>query len=221
MKYLGATIDIHTGGMDLIPIHHENEIAQSESATGHPFVRCFVHNAFLVGKSGLKISKSAGKFPLLADVTAAGHDPLAYRLFCFSAKYRSELALSDEGLRSAQSNLDYLREFARNTPVDAGETAPDSEFAADYEQRFVDALNDDLNTPRALAEVLEMVAEAYRRDDRRIWKTLTLFDRVLGLDLAKARASAKPLLSAEVQRLIDERAEAHQAEFQTADELRA
>ena len=106
MKYLGETIDIHTGGMDHIPIHHENEIAQSESATHHPFVRYFVHNAFLTGKEGVKISKSAGKFPLLSDVTAMGINPLAFRIFCMGAKYRSEIALSDEGLRAAQKNLD-------------------------------------------------------------------------------------------------------------------
>ena len=85
MKYLGETIDIHTGGIDHIPVHHENEIAQSESATHKPFARYFVHNAFLVGKEGTKISKSAGKFPLLIDLEAAGIDPLAFRIFCYGA----------------------------------------------------------------------------------------------------------------------------------------
>lgn len=224
MKYLGETIDIHTGGMDHIPIHHENEIAQSESATGHPFVRYFVHSAFLVEKGGVKISKSSGKFPLLSELTAMGLDPLAFRVFCLGAKYRSELALSDDGLRAAQSNLDYLREFARNLPAEDVAAEADSEFAAEYRDRFMDAINDDLNTPRALAAALELVAEAYRRNDRRIWKTLGIFDRVLGLDLEKTRASgqAAAAFPAEVQKLIDERAAARQAkDFKRADELRA
>ena len=120
MKYLGETIDIHTGGIDHIPVHHENEIAQSESATHKPFARYFVHNAFLVGKEGTKISKSAGKFPLLSDLEAAGIDPLAFRIFC----YRREVPLrdcvfNDDAIRAAQSNLDYFREFARSVPDDA------------------------------------------------------------------------------------------------------
>ena len=223
MRYLGETIDIHTGGVDNIPIHHENEIAQSESATGHPFVRVFVHNAWLVGKGGLKISKSSGKFPLLSEVTSAGFDPLAFRLFCLGAKYRSEIALSDEGLRAAQSNLDYLREFARGVPADAAAAPLDSEFAAQYRDRFHAAINNDLNTPQALAVALELVAEAYRRGDRKVWNTLAGFDRVLGLDLEKTRSGAGTItLPADIQKLIDERAEARRAKnFKRADELRA
>ncbi|MGO9455159.1 MAG: cysteine--tRNA ligase [Candidatus Binataceae bacterium] len=223
MRYLGETIDIHTGGMDLIPIHHENEIAQSESTTGHPFVHYFVHNAFLIGKSGVKISKSAGKFPLLSDVTAMGLDPLAFRLFCLGAKYRSELALSDEGLRAAQSNLDYLREFARGVSADVAAASSDSEFAAQYRDRFIEAINNDLNTPQALAVALELVAEAYRRGDRKVWNTLTGFDRLLGLDLDKTRAAAgTTAFPADIQKLIDERAEARRTKnFKRADELRA
>ena len=107
MKYLGETIDIHSGGLDHIPVHHENEIAQSESASGHPFVRYFVHNAFLTGMAGAKISKSAGKFPVLADLIASeAINPIAFRLLCLGAKYRSELAFSLDAVRAAESNLD-------------------------------------------------------------------------------------------------------------------
>jgi len=225
MKYLGETIDIHAGGMDHIPIHHENEIAQSESATGKPFVRYFLHNAFLTGKDGAKISKSAGKFPLLSDLTAAGIDPLAFRLFCFGAKYRSEIALSDQALKAAQSNLEYFREFARSLPVDAAQSPSDADFAAEYHARFGAALNNDLNTPQAIAGALELVAEAYRRADKRIWKTLCAFDSVLGLGLAETRAAAASEVSAiapEIQALIDERAAARKSrDFKRADELRA
>ena len=114
MRYLGETIDIHSGGLDHIPVHHENEIAQSEGATGKPFVRYFVHNAFLVGMEGAKISKSAGRFPVLDDLVAAGINPLAFRLLCLGAKYRSELAFSLDAVRASASNLDYFAEFARN-----------------------------------------------------------------------------------------------------------
>jgi cysteinyl-tRNA synthetase len=222
MKYLGETIDIHTGGMDHIPIHHENEIAQSESATGKPFVRFFLHNAFLVGKEGAKISKSAGKFPLLSELTAAKVDPLAFRLFCFGAKYRSEIAMSDDGLRAAQSNLEYFREFTRSLTEQAAAAESDSAFAAEYEERFHSALNNDLNTPQALAAALDLVAESYRRGDRAIWRTLLKIDRVLGLDLDRARASSGAAFPAEVERLIAERTEARKARnFKRADELRS
>jgi cysteinyl-tRNA synthetase len=222
MKYLGETIDIHTGGMDHIPIHHENEIAQSESATHHPFVRYFVHNAWLTGKEGAKISKSAGKFPLLSDITAMGFDPLALRIFCMGAKYRSEIALSDEGLRAAQSNLDYFREFARGVPADAVSAAADADFALPYRERFTDALNNDLNTPQALAIALDLVAEAYRRGERTIWKTLCTFDQVLALGLAETRAAAaNTQIAPEIQALIDDRAAARKArDFKRADQLR-
>lgn len=223
MKYLGETIDIHTGGMDHIPIHHENEIAQSESATHQPFVRYFVHNAWLTGKEGAKISKSAGKFPLLSDVTAMGIDPLAFRIFCMGAKYRSEIALSDEGLRAAQSNLDYFREFARSIPANAASAAADADFAREYHERFIDALNNDLNTPQALAVALDLVAEAYRRGEHRVWKTLCSFDRVLALGLAETRtAAANAEIAPEIQTLIDARAAARKArDFKRADQLRA
>src|SRR5229473_2728465 len=109
MKYLGETIDIHSGGIDHIPIHHENEIAQSESATGKPFVRYWVHMAFLVGMEGAKISKSAGKFPVLEDLIAAGIHPLAFRLFCLGAKYRSELSFSEAAVAGVErSQLEYF-----------------------------------------------------------------------------------------------------------------
>ncbi|HXW84713.1 MAG TPA: cysteine--tRNA ligase [Candidatus Binataceae bacterium] len=221
MKYLGETIDIHTGGVDHIPIHHENEIAQSESATGHQFVRCFVHNAWLVDRSGAKISKSSGKFPLLADVVASGIDPLAFRLFCFGAKYRSEVALSGEALHAAQSNLEYFREFARALDDDAANSA-DSPWSAEFAGRFLDGLVNDLNTPQALAVALELIAESYRRKDSRIWQSLREFDRVLGLGLEQVRAAARgSVIPAEIQALIDQRGAARRArDFARADELR-
>ena len=223
MEYLGETIDIHTGGMDHIPIHHENEIAQSESATHKPFVRYFVHNAFLVGKEGAKISKSAGKFPLLSDLPGMGVDPLAFRIFCFGAKYRSEIAVSDDGLRAAQSNLNYFFEFARNVPPDAAaEGIENPGWCAEFYERFHEAINNDLNLPQALAVALELVAEAYRRKDFEAWPTLRALDAVLGLELNARRESAgNAEIPHDVQVLIDNRAAARKArDFSLADQLR-
>jgi cysteinyl-tRNA synthetase len=222
MKYLGETLDIHSGGLDHIPVHHENEIAQSEAATGHPFVRYFVHNAFLVGMEGAKISKSAGRFPVLDDLRDAGLDPLAFRLLCFGAKYRSELAFSLEAVRAAQRNLDYLLEFVRNLPEDAADATADSGWASGHVHRFHEAINNDLNTAQALANTLELVAESYRRRDPRIWNTLKHLDLVLGLNLEQhfheTRAASFP---AEILVLLDERERARKArDFQRADQLR-
>ncbi len=223
MKYLGETLDIHSGGLDHIPVHHENEIAQSESATGHPFARYFVHNAFLVGMEGAKISKSAGRFPVLADLIAAGINPLAFRMLCLGAKYRSELAFSLESVRAAQSNLDYLNEFARNLNESALASEQDSAWAQEYAERFHQALNHDLNTPQAMAVVLEMVAQAYRLHDQRIWQTLRRFDQMLGLDLAKRLDEVRAgVLPPEVSRLVSEREKARaDKNFARSDELRA
>jgi cysteinyl-tRNA synthetase len=220
MKYLGETIDIHTGGIDHIPIHHENEIAQSESATHKPFVRYFVHNAFLVGKEGMKISKSAGKFPLLADLTAAGFHPLAFRLFCFGAKYRSELVFSDEAMHAAQTTLDYFFEFARNVPHDAPVEA--SDWSRAYVDKFGEALNDDLNTARALAIARDLAAESYRRKDFGAWPAIGALDAVLGLDLAsRQQAAVSRAIPADIQLLIDERGASRKSRnFTRADELR-
>jgi cysteinyl-tRNA synthetase len=221
MKYLGATLDVHSGGLDHIPVHHENEIAQSEAATRQPFVRYFVHNAFLVGMEGAKISKSAGKFPLVDDLIAAAINPLAFRLLCFGAKYRSELAFSLEALRGAQSNLDYLFEFVRNLPA-AVASDSDAEWTAGYLSRFREAVNNDLNTPQALAIVLDLVAEAYRRRDKRIWATLRSCDQVLGLELLERLLEARTeQLPPEILQLRHERDQARSARnFQRADELR-
>jgi cysteinyl-tRNA synthetase len=219
MKYLGETLDIHSGGLDHIPVHHENEIAQSEGATGHQFVRYFVHNAFLVGMEGAKISKSAGRFPILDDLVSAGIDPLAFRLLCFGAKYRSELAFSLDAVRAAEKNLDYINEFVRVAP----ESDDDISWAAGFRERFDEALNNDLNTPQALAAVLEMIAESNRRNERHIWRTLAEFDQVLGLGLAQRLSDMRepPQFPSEVEELRRERERARAArDFKRADELR-
>jgi cysteinyl-tRNA synthetase len=220
MHYLGETIDIHSGGIDHIPIHHENEIAQSESATGKQFVRYFVHNAFLVGMEGAKISKSAGRFPVLDDLVAAGINPLAFRLFCLGAKYRSELAFSLDAVRAAERNMYYLWGFT--SVVSQTEMENDSPWVKDFEERFFEALNNDLNTPVALSVVLELVKEAYRRSDHHIWNAIKRFDRVLGLHIEDKFNEVHNLqFPEEVRELANARKEAReQRKFDVADRIR-
>lgn len=222
MKYLGETLDIHSGGLDHIPVHHENEIAQSEAATGCPFVRYFVHNAFLVGMEGSKISKSAGKFPVLDDLLNAGLKPLAFRVLCLGAKYRSELAFSLEAVGAAERNLNYLLEWVRNLPEEAAETQEDSGWVVEIADRFHEAINNDLNTAQALASTLQLIAESYRRNDFAVWNTLKRFDLVLGLNLEEhLRESREARFPAEILQLRNERERARKArDFQRADQLR-
>ncbi|MGH8011517.1 MAG: DALR domain-containing protein, partial [Candidatus Binataceae bacterium] len=184
-----------------------------------PFVHYFVHNAFLVGMEGAKISKSAGRFPILDDLIAAGINPLAFRLFCFGAKYRSELAFSLDAVRASAKNLDYINEFVRGVP-DSGD---DISWAAGYRERFHDALNNDLNTPQALAVVFEMIAESNRRNERHVWNTLKGFDRVIGFNLEQRlrEVNAPRAFPAEIKNLRAQRDQARAAhDFQRADELR-
>jgi len=220
MRYLGETIDIHSGGLDHIPVHHENEIAQSEGATGKPFVRYFVHNAFLVGMEGAKISKSAGRFPVLEDLAPEKINWLAFRLFCFGAKYRSELAFSLDAVRAAQVNLYYLWNFTRTAPDDGA----DSTWVYGYLERFTQALNDDLNTPEALAVVLEMVNKANRDNDRQIWNALKTMDKVLGLGIEEQFnfLAGKKGPRSDVQALISARGKAREEKnYKLSDDLRA
>src|SRR5260370_27545389 len=221
MKYLGETIDIHSGGIDHIPINHEKEIAQSESATGKPFVRYWVHMAFLVGLEGAKVSKSAGKVLVLEDLIAAGIHPLAFRLFCLGAKYRSELSFSEAAVAGVErSQLEYFNNFAAAL---ADETSgEDSEWVTAFDDRFLQAINNDLNTPQALAVALELVAEANRRADKRIWNTLKKFDRILGLDLEGVRAEARKPPPEAVSDLSEQREQARpEKNFKHADGIRA
>jgi cysteinyl-tRNA synthetase len=220
MKYLGKTLDIHSGGLDHIPVHHENEIAQSEGATGNPFVRYFVHNAFLVGMEGAKISKSAGKFPVLDDLIAVRINPLAFRLLCFGAKYRSELAFSLDAVGGAEKNLYYFYTFARAID-DQSASQADSDWTKEFRDRFQEALNDDLNTPRALAVALEMINAAYKKSDDAIWNTLLKMDDVLGLDLKGYRENPKARGRDDIETLARLREEARKdRDFAKADQLR-
>jgi cysteinyl-tRNA synthetase len=183
-------------------------------------VRYFVHNAFLVGMEGAKISKSAGRFPVLKDLEDEKINPLAFRLLCLGAKYRSELAFSLDAVRAAERNLYYLWNFTRTAP----DNGPDSTWVAGYLERFTQALNDDLNTPEALAVVLEMVNKANRDNDRQIWNALKTMDRVLGLRIEEQFnfLAGKEGPPSDVQALIGARMRAREEKnYKLSDDLRA
>lgn len=218
MKHLGETIDIHSGGIDHIPVHHENEIAQSEGATGKPFARFWMHAGFLEMGAAAKMSKSSGEFLTLSTLVERGFHPLAYRFFCFTAKYRMPLAFSEAALRASQKTLQSLWNDVRFLPQEA--LTGEEPFCHDYEARFSEAIADDLNLPKAVAELHGLVAEAHRRKAYRIYTTLLKFDRVLGLGLETARTLNQDLPE-RVRDLMREREDARCAkDFPRSDILR-
>ncbi len=161
MKYLGETFDIHCGGVDLIFPHHENEIAQSEAATGRQFVRYWFHAEFLQVE-GEKMSKSKGNFYTLRDLTEKGYEPAAIRYLLLSAPYRTQLNFTLDGLRSAESALERLRNFRRRVSEFSGQGDDRprvQEAILRAREGFEAGMNDDLNTSNALAAVFELVRD--------------------------------------------------------------
>src|SRR5271163_1140444 len=162
MKYLGETIDIHTGGIDLAFPHHENEIAQSEAATGEPFVRYWMHAEHLLVE-GEKMSKSLGNFYTLRDLFKKGYKPSALRFALASVPYRRQLNFTFDGLQQATSSVDRLRNFAarlKNEKFPSGKQKAMTERIDKAASDFDDGLSDDLNTAQALAAMFDFVREA-------------------------------------------------------------
>jgi len=226
MKYLGATFDIHCGGMDNIFPHHDDEIAQSEAATGKKFVNYWLHNAHLIVE-GRKMSKSAGNFFTLRDLQAKGYEGREVRYELISTHYRQLLNFTMDGLDGAKTALSRLDEFRNRLAEVAGTSTPDSipPWAAEAEADFTSALKDDLNISEAMAAVFEMLRSGNRDMDRNqvspqmaaaslaIW---TKFDQVLGF--LSPREAEVP---GEVQELLAKRIEARvQKNWAESDRLR-
>lgn len=211
MKYLGETIDIHTGGIDHIPVHHENEIAQSEAATGNTFVRFWVHHAFLT-VDGEKMSKSLNNFIRIEDVRNKGVDPLALRYLYLNAHYRSQLNFTWEALANAQNALNELRIIIFNLP-NGGTVIPE------VENNCIDAITNDLNTPQLLACIWNYLRDHtnnYSNADKKA--TLLKLDSILGLGL---EAVTKILIPAEVVTLCQKRSDARSLKkWELADAIR-
>jgi cysteinyl-tRNA synthetase len=231
IKYLGEQFDIHAGGVDHISIHHTNEIAQSEAATGkRPWVRYWLHNEFLVtGKGKGKMSKSEGDGINLQNLIDQGYDPLDYRYFLLGGHYRSQIQFSYEALDGARnarrSLLDRVRVLAdKAVPLPAGKA--ERAEAADYLARFDQALDDDLSSPRALAELWGLLRDPAPASAAALDAALEM-DTVLGLGLEgevkKTRRSGEdPALVREIEALIAQRGEAKKLkDFARADQIRA
>jgi cysteinyl-tRNA synthetase len=241
MKYLGETIDIHTGGIDLAFPHHENEIAQSEAATGKHFVRHWLHAEHLLVE-GEKMSKSLGNFFTLRDLFAKGYKPSALRFALASVPYRRQLNFTFDGLQQAASAVDRLRNFADR--LAQGKFSPGSqpgmaERIAKASADFDAGLSDDLNTAQALAAAYDLVREAniaidkgeFRQDDvTAAKKFLADFDRIFAVlednDAAKLAElgygqNADALSDSEIEKLVaDRNAARKRRDFASSDRIR-
>ena len=186
MKFLEDQLDIHCGGVDHIDVHHTNEIAQSEAATGNKFFNFWMHGAFLIISGGKKMAKSDGNF-LTLDSTFIqnGIDPLVYRFATYQTHYRKPMEYSEEAVQAARNGLEHLRNQVRSLMnIEMNDKASVNDG---YKQKFIEELNDDLNMPRALASVQETLKSDM--DDSEKLATVLDFDRVLGLDLEKVTVS--------------------------------
>lgn len=211
MKYLGEQFDIHTGGHDLMSVHHNNEIAQSECSTGHaPFVKYWLHNEF-VNMGDAKMAKSSGEFVTLQTLRDKGIDPLALRYLYLQSHYRSQVSFSWDALEAAQTALKKLKNTLSNLPEGGA-------VNENYQTLFHEAINDDLNTASGLAVVWELLKNSETSDaDKKT--TILDFDRVLGLKLDEKITERE--MPAEVQALIEQRNEARaNKDWATSDKLR-
>lgn len=203
MKYLGETFDIHCGGIDHIPIHHTNEIAQSEAVTGKRFVKYWSHGAFLVLGRNVKMSKSKGNFITLQNLIDEGFDPLVYRYLCLTAHYRSELVFNLENMKSAQNSLNTLRENIKM--VKENLEGKITNKSKDYRKKFLDAVNDDLDMPGALSIVWGVVRNKELNNMEK-YRLILEFDKILGLNLGKEEKLEE--LTEDIERMIEEREKA-------------
>jgi cysteinyl-tRNA synthetase len=214
MKYLGETFDIHTGGIDHIPIHHNNEIAQSENATGKRFANFWLHNAF-VNISGAKMAKSAGNFTRLIDLVSDGYSPIAYRLLLLQSHYASQMQFSPEALSGVQEALYGIYKNISLLPEGG---VVDTNFS----KKFEEAINDDLNTPRAVAVMFELLKSDIDPANKR--STILAFDEVLGLEIKEGSSLIKKETSEipeEIKKLLADRESARKnKKFEEADSIR-
>jgi len=214
MSLLGERFDIHTGGADNVFPHHEAEIAQSEAVTGHRVVGAWMHGGLLM-LSGARMAKSAGNFLRVTEIEEQGHDPLAFRYLALQAKYRSPLNFSVEGLAGADKALRHLREHAADWSQDGADEMQST--PGEWGSRFRDAIADDLDFPRVMALVAELVHSAVPRSVKSA--LLRHWDNVLGLDLG--RTGFERAVPAGAEQLIAEREKARaERDFARSDQLR-
>lgn len=219
IKYLGETFDLHCGGIDHPPIHHTNEIAQSEAATGKKFVNYWLHGAFLTFGSKKKMAKSQGDILTVQNLIERGFDPLAYRYLCLTAHYRSQLEFTWENLQAAQNALYTLREHMRRLSENLERKGKKTLKVKEYVKNFFKAVNDDLNMPKILTLVWKLVRNEMEMNNREKYELLLAFDKILAIDIA--REVTTDHLPLKIEELIHKRERARKnQDWETADELR-
>jgi len=227
MRYLGETVDIHTGGEDNIFPHHESEIAQSEGATGKQFVKYWMHVRHLM-VNGEKMSKSLGNFYTLKDLVKKGYSAKAFRYLMLTAHYRTNLNFTEESLKNSEKTVNGLIDFVdkiRELKVEGEHNGAIDDKIKETQKKFEEGLDDDLNMPLALAAIFELVNETNKAIDEKnvskknleeVYGLMMDFDRVLGI-----LEHEKGVLPKEAEELIRRREEARKAkDWKTADRIR-
>jgi len=227
LKYLGDTFDIHTGGVDHIPIHHENEIAQSCGLLGHPAAKFWMHGEFMLVDGG-KMSKSLGNTYTVEQLIEKGYSPLDFRYFCLNAHYRQKLNFTFDGMDAAKKSLANLRTaIAKLAAADNKATEEEAAKLASFKAEFEEAVNDDLNIPKALGVVWTIAKSAPKCKEA--FELIKECDKIMGLDLhvlpkveeEDEHANDDPALVAEVEAAIAARAAAKKAkDYAEADRIR-
>ncbi len=211
IKYLGKQFDIHCGGIDHINVHHTNEIAQTEPVIGKKWVNYWLHNDHLVLKEG-KMSKSEGNFTTLQTLIDKGFDPLAFRYLCFGANYRTKIEFSWEGMKKAQQSYDSLRNRVSLAKKENGKE--NKKLFEKFEKEFHERINDNLDTPQAMAIVWNMIKSDLSGKEK--IELVTKFDKILGLDLLEEEELPENALD-----MIKKREEARKNKnWKTADRIR-
>lgn len=225
IKYLGEQFDIHTGGVDHAPIHHTNEIAQSEAYTGKDWVKYWMHGEFLVLDKEQKMSKSKDNIITVDTLIEYGYDPLAYKYFCFNGHYRKQLVFSMEALEAASKAYTRLKsrigEFKKYTD-EHGQGKGSEEYMA----KFREAINNDLNMPLALGIMWDLVNDAKVAPNDK-YETLLIFDQIFGLDFYKVKYEEHDEteecneVSQDILKMVEDRDTARRnKDFATADKIR-
>lgn len=212
MKYLGEHFDIHTGGIEHIPVHHTNEIAQSECVTGQTYVNYWMHNNHLQDTTG-KMSKSSGDFLTISTLIDKGYSPLLFRYFLMTAQYRKELSFSFENLDATATAYNKLTSWC------ASNVSTNGNVNEEYKNKFEGAILNDLNTPQVLALIWDLIKDDLVSNEDK-YVTILLFDEVLGLNLKEAKKE-EVVIPDNVKELLEARAGARlSSDWQESDRLR-
>jgi cysteinyl-tRNA synthetase len=219
MKFLGETFDIHCGGIDHIPIHHTNEIAQAEACTGKPFVRYWLHGEFLIEEKG-KMSKSKEEFLRLPVLINKGYSPMDYRYFLLMTHYRKKIKFSFENLDAARNGLNNLKEIISEVKKISGNDEIQSVKTAENINKFTECINDDLNVSEGLALLWEVLKNDNLNPGEKLY-LINDFDKVLGLKLNEVTAAGTDKVPQEILELVEKRKEAKKLkDFASSDKIR-